>query len=181
VRYGRRTVIPSWTWSGRRSIATRESRRRSRKRRPGRFSTRRQRTRSRACVERAILSVGLQDVGESGRTHSRLSRNRRPRRPARHAAFRPLRGNAKVFDPADRMHSDTIDRLVRKYAAKIGLARGYSAHSTRATLHHHRACERRAVGGRAESSRASPNWRRKIFMSAEAEGIPHRPTEFCAL
>jgi integrase/recombinase XerD len=48
--------------------------------------------------------------------------------------FRPLRGNAKPFDPTGRMNPGAIDRLVRKYAAQIGLARGYSAHSMRATF-----------------------------------------------
>jgi integrase/recombinase XerD len=48
--------------------------------------------------------------------------------------FRPLRGNAKPLDPAGRMNPDAIDRIVRKYAAEIGLARGYSAHSMRATF-----------------------------------------------
>ena len=48
--------------------------------------------------------------------------------------FRPLRGNAKAHDPAGRMDPDAIDRLVRKYVAAIGLARGYSAHSMRATF-----------------------------------------------
>ena len=48
--------------------------------------------------------------------------------------FRPMRGNAKAHDPAGRLDPDTIDRLVRKYAAGIGLARGYSAHSMRATF-----------------------------------------------
>ena len=48
--------------------------------------------------------------------------------------FRPLRGNAKAHDPAGRMDPDAIDRLVRKYVGAIGLARGYSAHSMRATF-----------------------------------------------
>ncbi len=48
--------------------------------------------------------------------------------------FRPLRGNAKTHDPAGRMDPDAIDGLVRKYVAAIGLARGYSAHSMRATF-----------------------------------------------
>src|ERR1700733_11539420 len=48
--------------------------------------------------------------------------------------FRPRRGNGKPLDPAGRMNPDAIDRLVRKYAAEIGLARGYSAHSMRATF-----------------------------------------------
>lgn len=48
--------------------------------------------------------------------------------------FRPMRGNAKAHDPAGRLDPDTIDRLVRKYAAGIGLPRGYSAHSMRATF-----------------------------------------------
>ena len=48
--------------------------------------------------------------------------------------FRPLRGNAKAHDPAGQLDPDAIDRLVRKYVAAIGLARGYSAHSMRATF-----------------------------------------------
>ena len=48
--------------------------------------------------------------------------------------FRPLRGNAKPLDVGGRMDPDAIDRLVRKYAADIGLTRGYSAHSMRATF-----------------------------------------------
>ena len=53
-----------------------------------------------------------------------------------HAAplFRPLRGNAKAHDPARRMDPDAIDRVLRKYAKAIGLGRGYSAHSMRATF-----------------------------------------------
>jgi integrase len=49
--------------------------------------------------------------------------------------FRPLRGNGRPLDPAGRrMDPDAIDRVVRKHAAAIGLARGYSAHSMRATF-----------------------------------------------
>ena len=48
--------------------------------------------------------------------------------------FRPLRGNAKAHDPAGQMDPDAIDRVLRKYAAQIGLGRGYSAHSMRATF-----------------------------------------------
>ena len=48
--------------------------------------------------------------------------------------FRPLRGNAKAHDPAGKMDPDAIDRVLRKYAAGIGLSRGYSAHSMRATF-----------------------------------------------
>ena len=48
--------------------------------------------------------------------------------------FRPLRGNAKPHVPAGRLDPDAIDRMVQKYAAAIGLARGYSAHSMRATF-----------------------------------------------
>jgi site-specific recombinase XerD len=48
--------------------------------------------------------------------------------------FRPLRGNARPHDPAGRLDPDAIDRVLRKYAAGIGLARGYSAHSMRATF-----------------------------------------------
>ena len=48
--------------------------------------------------------------------------------------FRPVRGNAKPHDPTGRMDPDAVDRVVRKYAASIGLDRGYSAHSMRATF-----------------------------------------------
>jgi site-specific recombinase XerD len=48
--------------------------------------------------------------------------------------FRPMRGNAKPHDPAGRMDPGAIDRVLRKYAAGIGLAQGYSAHSMRATF-----------------------------------------------
>lgn len=48
--------------------------------------------------------------------------------------FRPLRGNAKPHDPAGQLDPDAIDRMVRKHAASIGLPRGYSAHSMRATF-----------------------------------------------
>ena len=48
--------------------------------------------------------------------------------------FRPLRGNAKAYNPAGQLDPDAIDRMVRKYAAGIGLSRGYSAHSMRATF-----------------------------------------------
>ena len=42
--------------------------------------------------------------------------------------------NAAFPVPAGRMDPGAIDRMVRKYAAKIGLPRGYSAHSMRATF-----------------------------------------------
>lgn len=48
--------------------------------------------------------------------------------------FRPLRGNAKALDPAARMDPSTINRMVQKHAAKIGVVRDYSAHSMRATF-----------------------------------------------
>lgn len=48
--------------------------------------------------------------------------------------FRPLRHNGKRQEARRAMNPDAIDRILRKYAAKIGLARGYSAHSMRATF-----------------------------------------------
>jgi integrase len=48
--------------------------------------------------------------------------------------FRPLRGNARAHDLSGRMVPNSIDLIVRKYAANIGLDRGYSAHSMRATF-----------------------------------------------
>lgn len=50
------------------------------------------------------------------------------------AMFRPLRINKKRPDPTRGMHPDAIDRVLRKYACRIGLGRGYSAHSMRATF-----------------------------------------------
>ncbi len=48
--------------------------------------------------------------------------------------FRPLKHNGKRQEQRRSMTPDAIDRVVRRYAAKIGLARGYSAHSMRATF-----------------------------------------------
>lgn len=48
--------------------------------------------------------------------------------------FRPLKHNGKQREERRRMDPDAIDRLVRKYAAQLGLDRGYSAHSMRATF-----------------------------------------------
>jgi integrase/recombinase XerD len=50
------------------------------------------------------------------------------------AMFRPLKHNGKQQEERRRMDPDAIDRLMRKYAAAIGLDRGYSAHSMRATF-----------------------------------------------
>jgi site-specific recombinase XerD len=48
--------------------------------------------------------------------------------------FRPLRHNSKQDVERRHMDPDAIDRVVRKYAAMLGLDRGYSAHSMRATF-----------------------------------------------
>lgn len=48
--------------------------------------------------------------------------------------FRPLHHNGRQRDGRRQMHPDAIDRIVRKYAHRIGLYRGYSAHSMRATF-----------------------------------------------
>jgi hypothetical protein len=48
--------------------------------------------------------------------------------------FRPLKHNGKRQGERLRMDHDAIDRVVRKYAAALGLDRGYSAHSMRATF-----------------------------------------------
>jgi integrase/recombinase XerD len=48
--------------------------------------------------------------------------------------FRPLKHNGKRQDERRGMDPDAIDRVVRKYAGVIGLDRGYSAHSMRATF-----------------------------------------------
>jgi integrase/recombinase XerD len=48
--------------------------------------------------------------------------------------FRPVRGNREGQDERRHLHPDVIDRILRKYAKRIGLDRGYSAHSMRATF-----------------------------------------------
>ena len=48
--------------------------------------------------------------------------------------FRPVRKNRKDQDTRRHLHPDVIDRILRKYAKQIGLERGYSAHSMRATF-----------------------------------------------
>jgi len=48
--------------------------------------------------------------------------------------FRPVRDNRKGLEARRYLHPDVIDRTLRKYARHIGLARGYSAHSMRATF-----------------------------------------------
>ena len=56
--------------------------------------------------------------------------------------FRPLRGNAKLLDAAGRMHPGTIDRVVRKYAARSASA-GAAIRRTR--------CVRPSSGPRLEN------------------------------
>ena len=48
--------------------------------------------------------------------------------------FRPLSHNRKRQESRRHMDPDAIDRVLRKHAAAIGLTRGYSAHSMRATF-----------------------------------------------
>ena len=48
--------------------------------------------------------------------------------------FRPVRGNQRIQDSRRHLHPDEIDRILKKYAKRIGLKRGYSAHSMRATF-----------------------------------------------
>jgi site-specific recombinase XerD len=48
--------------------------------------------------------------------------------------FRPIRDNRKGLEARRPLHPDVIDRILRKYARHIGLSRGYSAHSMRATF-----------------------------------------------
>jgi site-specific recombinase XerD len=48
--------------------------------------------------------------------------------------FRPLKNNGKQLEERRRMDPDAIDQVVRKYSAALGLDRGYSAHSMRATF-----------------------------------------------
>jgi site-specific recombinase XerD len=48
--------------------------------------------------------------------------------------FRPVRDHRKGLEARRPLHPDVIDRTLRKYARHIGLSRGYSAHSMRATF-----------------------------------------------
>ena len=48
--------------------------------------------------------------------------------------FRPLRNNGRSRTARRHMAPDAIDRVLRKFAARLGLGRGYSAHSMRATF-----------------------------------------------
>ncbi|HEY7119031.1 MAG TPA: tyrosine-type recombinase/integrase [Tepidisphaeraceae bacterium] len=48
--------------------------------------------------------------------------------------FRPIRRNQRRHDSRRHVHPETIDRVLRKYAASLGLGGGYSAHSMRATF-----------------------------------------------
>jgi site-specific recombinase XerD len=48
--------------------------------------------------------------------------------------FRPLKYNGKRQETRRPMSPDNIDRIVRRYAARIGIERGHSAHSMRATF-----------------------------------------------
>jgi integrase/recombinase XerD len=50
------------------------------------------------------------------------------------ALFRPIRRNQLQSDSRRPLHPQAIDRILRKYAARVGLGRGYSAHSMRATF-----------------------------------------------
>ncbi|NOT02176.1 MAG: tyrosine-type recombinase/integrase [Phycisphaerales bacterium] len=48
--------------------------------------------------------------------------------------FRPLRHNGRSRTARRHMAPDAIDRVLRKYAARLGLTHAYSAHSMRATF-----------------------------------------------
>jgi integrase/recombinase XerD len=48
--------------------------------------------------------------------------------------FRPARPNQHRRDPRRHVHPETDDRVLRKYAARVGLDGGYTAHSMRATF-----------------------------------------------
>lgn len=48
--------------------------------------------------------------------------------------FRPLRHNGRQRSARRHLNPDAIDRVVKSYARRLGLDRGYSAHSMRATF-----------------------------------------------
>ena len=160
-------------WSGRRSIATKAPRWRSRKRRRARCSTRRRATRSPVCATapfcrsacrsdsaapksprsrsatctRTGASMRCACMRKGGRREALAINPQAAQRirayldvaghgdDSRRADVPAARGNGKPLDAERRrMDPDAIDRMVRKYAGEIGLARGYSAHSMRATF-----------------------------------------------
>ena len=69
--------------------------------------------------------------------------------------FRPLKHNGKQSHVRRAMSPDAIDRIVRKYASTLGLPRGYSAHSMRATFITTALENGAPAGGRTESRRPS--------------------------
>ena len=48
--------------------------------------------------------------------------------------FRPRRGNHWAQELRLHLHPDEIDSILRKYTQRIGLGRGYSAHSMQSTF-----------------------------------------------
>jgi site-specific recombinase XerD len=48
--------------------------------------------------------------------------------------FLPIRGNQQTTEERRHLQPGEIDRILRKYARRVGLERGYSAHSMRATF-----------------------------------------------
>ncbi len=48
--------------------------------------------------------------------------------------FLPVAASWRNPSPLRHMHPDTVDKILKKYAARIGLGRGFSAHSMRATF-----------------------------------------------
>ena len=48
--------------------------------------------------------------------------------------FRPLRGNGQAREERRHLHPDMIDRILKKYAKRVGLGHSFSARSMRATF-----------------------------------------------
>ncbi len=57
---------------------------------------------------------------------------RKPQHLPDEAPFRPIRKSWKVAEPRRPLDPDVINWMLRKYARKIGIKRGFSAHSMRA-------------------------------------------------
>jgi integrase/recombinase XerD len=75
------------------------------------------------------------------------------------------------------MHPGEIDRMVRKYAAEIGLARGYSAHSMRATFIT-TALEKRPEAGGVQKAAGHRDPSRPSFTTGAATIRRKRPAFF---
>src|SRR5437764_12579652 len=107
------------------------------------------------------------------------------------ALFRPVKDNRKDQESRRHLASRIIDHVLRKYARHIGLERGYSAHSMRATFIT-TALDNGAVSGHggtkganlakvaSEADRANIAVRAAVLMAQWLIGSPRPPGRECS-